>query len=58
MDYQRDKFEAVMLRTDTDERFYPLLERTHGTGDGYLDLYIQLRWEGWKLALESQGDQQ
>jgi hypothetical protein len=22
-------------------------------GDGYLDLYVQLRWEGWQLCMSN-----
>jgi hypothetical protein len=27
------------------------LARSGDHADGYLDLYLQLRWEGWKAAL-------
>jgi hypothetical protein len=54
---RRADFEAAIVR-EYGKRFWQawgIVERAP-RGDGYLDLYTQHRWEGWKLAQAGQPD--
>jgi hypothetical protein len=43
----REKFEAYIRRTQKQTQPWDLCERS---GESYLDLYTQLRWEGWQAC--------
>jgi hypothetical protein len=48
----RERFELWATKNDPpreEPRAWPLLERS-GSGDGYLDLYVQKHWEGWQAG--------
>lgn len=47
--HQRERFEKWILATEEQTQPFGLVERN---GEGYLDLYTQKKWAGWKAALE------
>jgi hypothetical protein len=59
---RRADFEAAIVREYSKDFFsqsWGITERyilDGATQDGYLDLYTQRRWEGWKLAQAGQSD--
>ena len=52
--------ESVMYRADFEKYIYLTYSSRHRQpwgiiereGEGYLDLYTQRRWEGWKAAIQ------
>jgi hypothetical protein len=49
-DRSRKAFEAWVLATRKQTQPYGLVERS---GEGYLDLYTQKQWEGWRASREA-----
>ena len=54
MTIMQEYFEAYIHKTQTQTQPWPLCQRSRG--DSYLDLYTQLRWEGWKAAWQELGE--
>ena len=53
MESSRSAFEYWVLKTRVQTQPWSLIERS-SSGEGYLDLYTQKRWEGWQAGYQKQ----